>query len=503
LFFSQSNTNKIDKDTYDRIKKDIFKRGFLDPNIYVASDGEIISGNHRVRIAKELGIGFEQQLKIHNMGNLNVDERFRISEMFNTRGSADETLRAISFYKIYQHKALKELNVDKIIFEKNIVKQLSDEYIYTEGQMKRYIEIGCQLLKNYPWLINEVDGKIITNLHLWYLVRLNKTKRIYSGDELKKDDKEKLIEEVVVWLKREYKKNGKTVGVDNLQAELRKRLVKEFKVKLPELTDVPWASIWYPTKRVESIRHIIEDEVDGWHAKSGRLTQLGTYKRDLLKMTRDTRVSSFHMSIAFNLIRLLSRDYNRGEQKFDKFKIVDPCCGRGIRVVTGLFMNHEAYGYDVSPNVINLCHESYPEYIDNFMVHDTTKSIPHDDNSIDLIFSCPPYWMIEKYENVNGQLSSYKTYKEFLLSYEQMILESVRVSKKWIVFVVANFRHASIYYPFCFDTERLFYKCGVFLFDKIILGHDLSKPTGGNRSIINNHTRTAHDEMFIFKHKNP
>lgn len=339
------------------------------------------------------------------------------------------------------------------------------------------------------WLETQVDGKIITDIHLWYLSRMDKTRRVYhKGQSLPDEVKTKIIKQIIPWLKSQYVKTGKAVGSERIQAKIRSDILTELGIILPDLTDVPWASIWYPEKRIESIRHIVEDG-----------SQLGTYKRDLLKMTRDTRVSSFHMSIAFNLIRLLSRNYNEGNQKFERFRIIDPCCGMGIRVITALLMEHDCFGYDVSPSTINKVKSIYPDYSDNFFVNNSTLLIPHDDNSIDLVFTCPPYWNIEKYQDIDGQLSSYKKYDDFLNNYAKLINESVRVSNKYIVFVVSNFRSRKRYYDFYHDTQMLFDNHQVELSDKIILGRDLSKPTGGTKSIIHNHTRSAHDEMLIYK----
>jgi SAM-dependent methyltransferase len=295
-----------------------------------------------------------------------------------------------------------------------------------------------------------------------------------------------------------------------LQAEIRVAYVTDFQEHLPELVDVPWASIWYPEKRVESIRHKIEEGV-----------ALGTYKRDWkVPMTRLTRVSSFPMSIAFNLYRLLGSEGGQ-ELKQREMVVVDPFMGMGIRVVTAIIMGHTAYGYDVAKPMpdkikkawklkdVNEADTGILEIWDKlqhaFYVHDS-RSLPHKDNSVDLVFTSPPYWLVEKYEGAveEGQLSKAKTYAEFMKGMYQAYDEMKRIVKPggYIALVVANFREKGAYIPYADDTCYYFRSDPQLQYhDKIILGHDLSKPTGGTKSIINNHTRLAHEELFVFKRK--
>jgi len=154
--------------------------------------------------------------------------------------------------------------------------------------------------------------------------------------------------------------------------------------------------------------------------------------------------------------------------------------------------------YDVSPLTVEKVRKTWSDYKQHFKINDSTNSIPEKSNSTDIVFTSPPYWNIEKYENVNGQLSSYRDYKPFLKRYELLINECCRISKKYIVFVVGNFRHRKKYYDLVYDTQKMFYEHGYKLFDKIILSHDISHPMSGNKCLRNNHTRSANEEILIF-----
>jgi DNA modification methylase len=157
-----------------------------------------------------------------------------------------------------------------------------------------------------------------------------------------------------------------------------------------------------------------------------------------------------------------------------------------------------ATGYDVSPETIKTCRLNYQEYADNFIVNDSRR-LPAGDNSTELVFTCPPYWLLEKYESVPGQLSDIRNYSDFLTQYELLIKECVRVSKKYVAFVVSNFRHRTVYYDFITDTINLFTAAGVKIFDRIIIDRSHSRPLAARVCLKNHHTRNCHDELLIFK----
>jgi len=503
LSYNQYNTNKMSEETYERIKDDVRNRGFLDPIIYHCSDGEIISGNHRVKIARELGK--ESELKLKDIGNPPLNERVMLAEMFNSRGFPDELKKAEIYYLLVQKYVTEGLPIEKA------KERLAVESTYSQGMIGRYYFIGERITKDHPWFPKEIDGIAVSYLHAYYLLRMDKTRKTYQR-EMGVEEQEHVIRKIIGWLRDEYKVNGRAVSADRLQAKIRSTLITDFGKHLPNLTDVPWASVWYPEKRVESIRHFIEEEAE-----------LGTYRRDWkFSMNRLTRVSAFPMSVAFNLLRLLSRELTDGgevrEQTFKKWVIVDPFCGYGIRVVAARYMGHTAYGYDVSPKIMTKVKELWSEFADSFFVGDS-RYLPHEDESVDLIFTSPPYWRVEKYEEsednvppefkkdkikVQSQLSRINDYHTFLSELFQVIAEMKRVVKVggYLVIVVANFREKGKYYPFVHAVEQYIMDNKFEYFDKLIIAHDISKPTGGIKSIEKNHTRVAHEEMLIFKKGN-
>jgi SAM-dependent methyltransferase len=469
------NANKVDEQTYITLKESIERVGFLDPDIYHTSDGEIISGNHRVRIARELGNS--KQLVLHDLGDISQEMKIYYAEMFNTRGTPVELLKAIRVYYLIKNN-------------KKNKKELADLFHTTAGFIQKLNIIGKGVIEEHPWLKGEVDGIMVTVLHAYYIIQIGKSKRTYKG-ELSKPKKEEVMKAVVAWLKIENKNRKIPVGVDELQAKIRMFLVDMFKLELPKLTDaVDMQSVWHPMERVETVKHLLEEGA-----------QLGTYKISLRSgaIGRLTRFSTFSASVSCQLIQLLSIDGSG----FKKLKIVDPFCGMGIRIVVAKLLSHDAIGYDVSKETIARVKSHWDEYSSSFKVNDS-QNIPEENSSVDLVFTSPPYWRVEVYkdehEQENIQLSTIKDYDIFLDALYISFDEIIRILKPggFFAIVVSNFRHNTKYYPFVFHVESYLSK-KLFLFDKIILAHKKGRPGAGTVSLLHNHTKVAHEELLIFK----
>jgi len=88
------------------------------------------------------------------------------------------------------------------------------------------------------------------------------------------------------------------------------------------------------------------------------------------------------------------------------------------------------------------------------------------ENCADLIFTCPPFWNIETYEDVEGELSHYRTYNEFLERIQIAGANCYRILKPggFCVWVVADFRK---------DGFKVFHRDVLDIFEKsgLHMGH--------------------------------
>lgn len=125
------------------------------------------------------------------------------------------------------------------------------------------------------------------------------------------------------------------------------------------------------------------------------------------------------------------------------------------------------------------------------------------DNSVDLILTGPPYYNLEKYENVPGQASNFRRYGRFLDWYAQVAAELLRVVKpgKFAVLKVANWRKGGRMVMFTPDTLRVFTEAGWAIHDELICVESAPMSLGFNWDVKvrSRYVHKAHQTVLVFR----
>lgn len=210
---------------------------------------------------------------------------------------------------------------------------------------------------------------------------------------------------------------------------------------------------------------------------------------------RNQKMSEFHSGMAENIIRYWSLPGAR---------IVDPFAGRATRAVVSTKLDREYYGYEITPNT----HKRVLEHFEklginpNLYLSDGTILKETPDNFSDLIFTCPPYYDIEKYESVEGQLSDCETYDLFMEFVGKCAENCFRVAKdgSFCVWVVADFRQGGKLIDFHGDTIQSFKKAG-FNYHYIIIMENLSPyaAISAYQSACKRYTPKTHEYVIVFR----
>lgn len=94
-------------------------------------------------------------------------------------------------------------------------------------------------------------------------------------------------------------------------------------------------------------------------------------------------------------------------------------------------------------------------------------------NSMDLLFSCPPYYDLEKYSDLKNDASNQGTYEEFLTILTNAFKSALGCLKenRFAVIVVGDVRDkkTGCYYNFVDDVKRIFKESGAALYNELIL----------------------------------
>tara|TARA_Y100000034_G_scaffold135468_1_gene207510 strand:- start:428 stop:1309 length:882 start_codon:yes stop_codon:yes gene_type:complete len=137
--------------------------------------------------------------------------------------------------------------------------------------------------------------------------------------------------------------------------------------------------------------------------------------------------------------------------------ILDPFAGR-TRAIVCKNMKRKYYGFEIGK-------ESF-EQISKSDLNDSVKIFNDDSFNIDkydipyvdMIFTCPPYWNREVYENVDGELSHKSSYQSFLNKLFMIFEKSLTYLKQggFFVVVVSDFSKDKELYPFHSDIINYF-----------------------------------------------
>ena len=189
--------------------------------------------------------------------------------------------------------------------------------------------------------------------------------------------------------------------------------------------------------------------------------------------------------------------------------ILDPFHGWGTRALISINLNRRYIGYDVSPITYNWLKEFFDSQIT--LNQDKIKPILYnkdglkiediDDGSVDLIFTCPPYFNIEKYETCEEQLSDINNYDLFLAKLGKGIEKYYQVLKneKFCIFVVGDWRVNGELKLFSQDVINLFLKNKFLMHDFIIHKLNSVAIVGCANFEANNFVCKSHEYVLVFK----
>ena len=163
-------------------------------------------------------------------------------------------------------------------------------------------------------------------------------------------------------------------------------------------------------------------------------------------------------------------------------RILDPFAGGSVRGIVAHKLGFNYSGIDIRQEQVDSNREQAMNILEinnqpQWYVGDSNVVLnDFADESFDLVFSCPPYADLEKYSDLEGDISNMK-YDDFLIAYESIIAKACRKLKKGghAIFVVGEIRDKKGFYQgFVPHTINAFWKCGMKLYNEAILATSLA-----------------------------
>ena len=196
--------------------------------------------------------------------------------------------------------------------------------------------------------------------------------------------------------------------------------------------------------------------------------------------------------------------------------IFDPFAGGIQRGGIAAMLGHNYIGIDISHRQVLSNIETFnnlknkyniqgnAEYIygDSCLVNDDT--IFNFNSRCDLVFTCPPYYNLEKYTDEEDDLSNCKTYTDFINKYRNALEISYNALKDdcFCVIVVSDIRNKETgeYYGFVADNIKICQDIGFKFYNEIILYNDTGNLaiTSGNYLDKARKVGRQHQNVLVF-----
>ena len=157
--------------------------------------------------------------------------------------------------------------------------------------------------------------------------------------------------------------------------------------------------------------------------------------------------------------------------------ILDPFAGGNVRGLIAAFTEHFYTGVDIRQEQVDANIKTAQELLRDaeqpkWICGDSLNIDKLVSGSFDMVFSCPPYFDLEKYSDNPADISN-MTYENFLTAYREIIRKSCVLLKenRFAVFVVGDIRDTKtgMYRNFVSETISAFESAGLHLYNEIIL----------------------------------
>lgn len=275
-------------------------------------------------------------------------------------------------------------------------------------------------------------------------------------------------------------------NLDNVAVEL--NLFGEEIPQLSVMDRVGFApiSIWKPDWNVTK-------SLKEWVGDAGQSRELQGRKMALLGSKYTTSIFNPHLAQM-----ILSAYVENNKTIYDGF------AGGGTRGFVASAMGHSYTGIEIRQEEVDRLRERQKELGVEFVLHCAdSRFYDIDPDNYDFSYTCPPYYDLEVYSALEGDMSNVGEYDEFL----QMLKESMGVTYKGLkpgslfIMVVGNFRDKKgNLRHFNGDVVRLGKELGFQLHDELVFwgASDVAYQRLG-QFVANRRSVRVHEYVIIFK----
>ena len=235
---------------------------------------------------------------------------------------------------------------------------------------------------------------------------------------------------------------------------------------------------WDWQRRKDEWENLYRDSTKGRDVKRFNATPTNTFSARGAEAKEAESVSEFDPFLCELMYKWFSRPGDR---------VLDPFAGGCVRGTVAAVLGRHYFGIDLSGiqtemNVSQFANVRI-KYTDiqgnaDWCCDDSEAELDRLVSTFDMVFTCPPYYNLEKYTNDPNDLSNLPTYEDFLHKYSSILYKSAKKLEpnSFFVIVVSEIRASmsemdkSYYRGFVPDTIQILRDhCGLHYYNEIIL----------------------------------
>lgn len=189
-------------------------------------------------------------------------------------------------------------------------------------------------------------------------------------------------------------------------------------------------------------------------------------------------------------------------------KTFDCFTGDSVFGYVSSYLGNEFTGIELRKEQADLNNERIKGFQSKYICDDGQNVLKHiEQNSQDLLFSCPPYFDLEVYSDLENDASNQKEYTDFIKILDNAFSDAIKCLKdnRFAVITVGDVRDKQgFYYRFVDDIKDIFKKNGVLLYNELILVESIGTlPQRVGRFMEHRKIGKCHQNVLVFYKGNP
>lgn len=264
---------------------------------------------------------------------------------------------------------------------------------------------------------------------------------------------------------------------------------------------------WDWQRRRDEWETVIQDSTLGRDVKRFNATPTNTFSARGEVAKKPESISEFDPYLAELMYRWFSLDGDN---------ILDPFAGGSVRGVVAEMLNRNYVGIDLNDTQVSVnkrlndqLHAKYNNIQGSadWILGDSSEEVLKLSPEFDMVFTCPPYYNLERYTKDSRDLSNAKTYTQFLNKYADILFYASQKLKEnsFFVVVVSEIRASShdvaksYYQGLVPDTIDILRKiCSLHYYNEIILENNIgSLPVRAPKYFTKNRKIGRHHQNIL------